>query len=563
MTSSSGRHASYGAQKSAAAVPTTTAAAAAASAVRSAFSAYVDVSERTIFHLGSRLRGMKLNRFQKLFLAAALVVSPLLAHLLLPFWLLLLAMPYLLAWYLYLAYAQLKNPKRRRFLGILWPYLPIDPVRIFQVNYAFWDFVDQYATGPPREVAFKLYQDMWRQKRLRGGPKISLNVDYGGKNGTRLDIYGTDVNRPNHVAYLSEKENRRPVVIFFYGGGWTSGDKSLYSPISKTLAARGYVTVIPDYSLWPRGTPEDMLHDVRKVIEWTHAHVRAYGGDPANINLIAHSAGAHLCVLVMIRNAMRLSEACLNSRLASLSPDRIDPLCEAEVAASEDVLHKVHGMIMISGPFDIADHLEFESLRGVEEISCMARLFGHNEHSFAEASPTRLLQQCRRYIEAGEFARHLPHNWLLLHGHRDQVVPFSSSLKLFEALDKSGIDHIVLKTYEEPDHAKLIFDLMLPEREHSSDFDVELCDFFARCRKVARYKRWLSASRKAREAGAVFGAAGGLDAAAMDDDAAGTAAAGSLAHPSFKEFEESLEEQAASAAADPAGSYGREKRLMR
>ncbi|KAI8918783.1 Alpha/Beta hydrolase protein [Entophlyctis helioformis] len=491
------------------------------------FNSYVDVSDRILFRAQSRWRSLRLTRLQRGFLYAAVLVSPLLSHLLLPFWLGLIALPYLVTWYVYLAYAQKDNPKRPRLLGIEWPHLPLDPVRVFQINYAFWEMIDHYLTGPPRQVAVRLYKDM-------------LNVDYGSRNGALLDAYGSDVNRPGHVAYLSEKENRRPVMLFIYGGGWGSGDKSLYSPIARTLNARGYVVVIPNYSLWPVGTPDDMLDDIRKTVEWTFHNIRSYGGDPSNINILAHSAGAHLTVLAMLRNAMELSQACIDARVESGVPDRIDIHSEAEMVASEDILHRVHGLILMNGPYDIADHLEFETLRGVEEVSCMARLFGNNPESFAEASPTQLVALCQPYMDQGEFARHLPRNWLFLHGHRDEVVPFSSSVKLFEALDNSGIDHIVLKTYEEPDHAKLIFDLMLPGRylppgtppfsvatapptpttssamvSATADFDVELSDFFMRCRRVRRYKRWLSIVRRSLEG----------------------------PHPTFREYEESLDEE--------------------
>jgi hypothetical protein len=41
------------------------------------------------------------------------------------------------------------------------------------------------------------------------------------------------------------------VVVFLHGGGWQSGDRSLYHFVGAALAARGFVTVIPDYPVWP------------------------------------------------------------------------------------------------------------------------------------------------------------------------------------------------------------------------------------------------------------------------------------------------------------------------
>ena len=43
----------------------------------------------------------------------------------------------------------------------------------------------------------------------------------------------------------------RPVVVFFYGGGWDAGAKQDYRFVGQTLAAEGYVAVIPEYRLYP------------------------------------------------------------------------------------------------------------------------------------------------------------------------------------------------------------------------------------------------------------------------------------------------------------------------
>ena len=42
-----------------------------------------------------------------------------------------------------------------------------------------------------------------------------------------------------------------PVAVFFYGGSWDSGRRQDYSWVGKALASRGFVTVIPDYGLYP------------------------------------------------------------------------------------------------------------------------------------------------------------------------------------------------------------------------------------------------------------------------------------------------------------------------
>jgi acetyl esterase/lipase len=101
--------------------------------------------------------------------------------------------------------------------------------------------------------------------------------------------------------------NNHPVVIYVHGGGWHSGDKADVHNKPKALAGRGYVLVSINYRLWTppwsKGFPgtvtlKNEAQDVAKAIRWVHDHARDYGGDPAALFVIGHSAGAHLSALV-------------------------------------------------------------------------------------------------------------------------------------------------------------------------------------------------------------------------------------------------------------------------
>ena len=84
-----------------------------------------------------------------------------------------------------------------------------------------------------------------------------------------------------------------PVVIFIYGGGWDTGDKAQYGFVGAALASHGYVTVIPDYRVYPVGHYPDFLQDCALAVRWVHDHAADYGGDPGRIFLMGHSAGAY------------------------------------------------------------------------------------------------------------------------------------------------------------------------------------------------------------------------------------------------------------------------------
>lgn len=93
--------------------------------------------------------------------------------------------------------------------------------------------------------------------------------------------------------YAPEGAGPFPVVVFLYGGAWNSGTRSMYRFVGGALASRGLVVVIPDYRLFPAVRYPAFLQDNALAVRWTRDTIARYGGDPANLFLMGHSAGAY------------------------------------------------------------------------------------------------------------------------------------------------------------------------------------------------------------------------------------------------------------------------------
>jgi acetyl esterase/lipase len=93
--------------------------------------------------------------------------------------------------------------------------------------------------------------------------------------------------------YAPQSETSAPVVVFIYGGGWKDGNKAEYRFVAAALAARGYLTVVPDYRLYPQVRFPTFLQDNAAAVAWTKANIARYGGDPHRMFLMGHSAGAY------------------------------------------------------------------------------------------------------------------------------------------------------------------------------------------------------------------------------------------------------------------------------
>jgi len=118
---------------------------------------------------------------------------------------------------------------------------------------------------------------------------IESNLTFDAKNKLAYDLY------------LPEKpvkfDHKTPVVIFFFGGSWNSGEKSEYEFAGRRLASLGYIAAIPNYRLYPQVTYPDFLYDGANAVkaiseELKKAKYSDYNPDDQVI-MMGHSAGAY------------------------------------------------------------------------------------------------------------------------------------------------------------------------------------------------------------------------------------------------------------------------------
>jgi acetyl esterase/lipase len=220
--------------------------------------------------------------------------------------------------------------------------------------------------------------------------------------------YGPDARQTLDVYTPKQGASGLPVLIFFYGGGWSSGKRQDYAWVGHSLAAQGFVVVIPDYRLAPAHPYPDFVQDGAAAVRWAHDHVAEYGGDPSRLLLSGHSAGAYI--------AMQLAMDQAFLRAAGVDPKLI------------------RGVAGLSGPYDFYPF----------DVSASREAFG----LWPDPRDTQPID----HVGPGRPPA------FLAHGDKDDIVKLSNTVNMAEALRGAG-DVVEEKIYPGVDHIGMVLAL--------------------------------------------------------------------------------------------------------
>jgi acetyl esterase/lipase len=241
-----------------------------------------------------------------------------------------------------------------------------------------------------------------------GSYKRHSNLAYGAGPQHRLDVYVPD--GPSNIP--------RPLVVFWYGGRWTTGDKDDYRFVGAALTGLGYVAVLPNYRHYPKVKMAGFMEDAARAALWAVDHGAEFGADPHRLYLTGHSAGAHMAALVTLDTRYFL-------------------------AAGRAVPH-VAGMIGLSGPYDFLPLTDAD----------LQDMFGPPEN-YPDSQPIHFVRSAAPGVAIPPM--------LLIQGLKDESVAPKNSINLAAALQAKGVP-VTLKLYPKLSHADTVAALSIPAR---------------------------------------------------------------------------------------------------
>ncbi|MGG7078894.1 alpha/beta hydrolase [Clostridium sardiniense] len=101
-----------------------------------------------------------------------------------------------------------------------------------------------------------------------------------------------DIHKPRFIG------KSLPIIIYYHGGGWAVGDKSIYRNFCSLLSGKGFIVFNINYELTSNKPHPEPMKDCIKGAEWVYKHAKTYGGDRNNIFIIGDSAGGHIAGLI-------------------------------------------------------------------------------------------------------------------------------------------------------------------------------------------------------------------------------------------------------------------------
>lgn len=121
------------------------------------------------------------------------------------------------------------------------------------------------------------------------------------------ETYRRDTGSSQNVLdiYSFDSALNAPVIIYVHGGAWKTGTRTRISNTARAYTDLGFVVVSVDYRLVPDVLVEDQLDDIDHAIRYVYDIIARFGGNPNNIHLIGHSAGAHLVAMAGVNPGLQ------------------------------------------------------------------------------------------------------------------------------------------------------------------------------------------------------------------------------------------------------------------
>lgn len=230
---------------------------------------------------------------------------------------------------------------------------------------------------------------------------------------------GRSVRGLKMTLFVPRTKEKKPAVLYFPGGGFTSADHEKFLEMRYALACAGYVVAACEYRAVPNKIPA-LLEDAKAAVRWMRAHASEFGVDANRIGLLGDSAGGYVVQMAGATNGEK----------------------NWDVGDFKEVSSDVQAVVSIYGISDlttIGEGIGNENVHASAAVTEALLLNGPAFKDFAGASVNADPEKAKAASPIGHVDGTEP-PFLLMHGSGDKVVSPLQSKKMFEALQNKKVE---------------------------------------------------------------------------------------------------------------------------
>lgn len=212
-------------------------------------------------------------------------------------------------------------------------------------------------------------------------------------------------------------KEKKPAIIYFPGGGFTSADHEKFTEMRTALAEAGFVVAAAEYRVVPNVYPAPVV-DGKSAVRYLRAHAEQYGIDPNRIGVLGDSAGGYLSQMLGTTNGEK----------------DLDKGDWTNVSSDVQAAVTIYG---ISDLLSIGEGLPDDEVHASPAVTEALLVHGAAFRKFPGASIHSDPVKARNASPLGHVDGNEP-PFLILHGAKDRLVSPEQSRHLYEALKAEG-----------------------------------------------------------------------------------------------------------------------------
>lgn len=230
---------------------------------------------------------------------------------------------------------------------------------------------------------------------------------------------GRSVRALKMTLFIPQSKEKKPAVLYFPGGGFTSADHEKFLDMRYALARAGFVVAACEYRAVPSQFPA-LLQDAKAAVRWLRAHAQQFGVDADRIGILGDSAGGYVVQMMGATNGEKNWDA---GDFKEQSSD-------------------VQAVVSIYGISDLTTIGEGLGSDAVHASAAVTEALLLNGPAFKDFAGAPVTADAKKALEASPIG-HVDGSepaFLLMHGSADKVVSPLQSKKMYEALKAKNVE---------------------------------------------------------------------------------------------------------------------------